>query len=406
MVTQYFWPENFNINSLVQSIEQRGHQVDVLTGKPNYPAGEIYLGYNALGCDFETWKGVNVYRIPIIARGEKSGFRLALNYLSFVVSGLVLAPWMLRGKQYDAIFVYAPSPIFQAIPASFVGWIKKCPVALWVQDLWPESAQATGYVRSPWVLKLLWQFVRFVYSHTDLLMVQSRGFINSVAALAPDKPIAYYPNSVEPMFYDPLPMDLPEIPGLAGTFSILFAGNVGSGQAVEVIIDAAEKLRGNFDIQFVVLGSGSRWEWMREQVQVRGLINVHLAGRYPVETMPGLMRQASALLVTLADEPIFAATIPSKVQAYMAVGRPIIASLNGEGAKLVCEAHAGFAVPAQNSDALVDAVLRLYRMSANERKTMGENGRAYYKEHFDHEVLVGELVEQLSRMAQSFGDKQ
>lgn len=398
MVTQYFWPESFNINSLVQSIKQRGHQIDVLTGKPNYPAGEIYSGYNALGCDFETWKGIEIYRIPIIARGEKSGFRLALNYLSFVVSGLILAPWMLRRKQYDAIFVYAPSPIFQAIPASFIGWIKKCPVALWVQDLWPESAQATGYVRSPWLLKLLERMVRFVYRHTDLLLVQSRAFQAPVAALASGKPIAYYPNSVEPGFYDPPLMTLPDIPGLAGEFSVLFAGNVGAGQAVEVIVDAAEKLRENPDIQFVVLGSGSRWDWMREQAQARGLTNLHLAGRYPVETMPGLMRQASALLVTLADQPIFSATIPSKVQAYMAVGRPILACLNGEGARLVSEANAGFAIPAEDADALADAVLRLYRMTAEERGQMGLNGRAYYKEHFDHDRLVAQLINQLQEL--------
>ena len=406
MITQYFWPENFNINSLVQSIGQRGCHVDVLTGKPNYPDGEIFPGYRAFGCNFEKWKGANIYRIPIIPRGKKSGSRLALNYFSFVISGLLFAPWILRNKQYDAILVYAPSPVFQAIPASFVGWLKKCPVALWVQDLWPESAQATGYVRNPLLLKLIEQFVRFVYWPVDLLLVQSKGFINPVSALAPGKPIAYYPNSVEPMFYDPLPMDLPDIPGLAGAFSVLFAGNVGSGQAVEVIVDAAEMLRDYPDIQFVVLGNGSRWEWMREQVRVRGLNNVHLPGRYPVEVMPGLLRQASALLVTLADEPIFSATIPSKVQAYMAVGKPIIASLNGEGAKLIRDAHAGYSMPAQDPVALTDAVLKLYRMSANERQALGENGRTYYKEHFDHEVLVGELIEQLSWAARSFGGKQ
>jgi len=405
IVSQYFWPENFRINDLVRSLVEQGHTVEVLTGKPNYPDGGIFPGYNACGCNTEDWRGIKIYRVPIVARGNKSGVRLALNYLSFVLSGLLFAPWLLRKKKYDVIFVYAPSPVFQAIPASFLGWLKRCPVALWIQDLWPESAQATGYISSSWLLKLIEQMVRFVYRHTDLLLVQSKAFQAPVAKLAQDKPIVYYPNSVEPAFYNPPLVPLPDIPGLAGKFSVLFAGNVGVGQAVQVIVDVAELLRDYPDIHFVVLGKGSRWDWMCEQAGARGLTKLHLPGRYPVETMPGLMRQASALLVTLADQPIFAATIPSKVQAYMAVGRPILACMNGEGARLVHEAHAGFAIPAEDATALADAVLRLYRVSAEDRDRVGRNGRAYYKAHFDHDRLVEQLINQLQALNLSFGKK-
>lgn len=405
VVSQYFWPENFRINDLARSLVEKGHTVDVLTGKPNYPDGVFFPGYRSWGCNSEDWQGMKIYRVPIAARGGKSGIRLALNYLSFVVSGLLFAPWMLRKKKHDVILVYAPSPIFQAIPASFLGWLQRCPVALWVQDLWPESAQATGYISSPWVLRLLESMVRFVYRHTDLLLVQSKAFQSPVAALAPGKRIVYYPNSVEPVFYYPLVVPLPDIPGLAGEFSVLFAGNVGVGQAVEVIIGVAEILRDYPDIHFVVLGKGSRWDWMREQAEVRGLTNLHLVGRYPVEVMPGLMRQASALLVTLADQPTFAATIPSKVQAYMAAGRPILACLNGEGARLVSAANAGLAIPAEDTTALAEAILRLYRMSVEEREKIGQNGRAYYKEHFDHDRLVEQLIDELRGLTLSFGEK-
>lgn len=405
IVSQYFWPENFRINDIAQSLAQQGHAVEVLAGKPNYPEGKIFSGYSSCGCNEEVWQDTTIYRVPIVARGSKSGVRLALNYLSFVVSGLLFAPWLLRKKKYDVIFVYAMSPVFQSIPASFLGWLKRCPVALWVQDLWPESAQATGYISSSWVLKLIESMVRFVYRHTDLLLVQSKAFQAPVAKLAQGKPIVYHPNSVEPAFYAPPIVPLPDILGLAGNFPVLFAGNVGVGQAVQVIVDAAELLKDYPDIHFVVLGTGSRWDWMREQVGARGLTNLHLPGRYPVETMPGLMRQASALLVTLADQPIFAATIPSKIQAYMAVGRPILACLNGEGARLVSEAGAGLTVPAENASALAEAVLRLYRMPAKERETLGQNGRVYYKEHFDHNRLVDQLVDQLHELTLSFGKK-
>jgi glycosyltransferase involved in cell wall biosynthesis len=224
--------------------------------------------------------------------------------------------------------------------------------------------------------------------------VQSRAFRAPVAALAPGKPIIYLPNSVDAMFCEPSSagVALPQVPAMDQGFPVVFAGNVGVGQAVQVIVDAAELLKPYPEIQVVVFGQGSRWDWMREQVQAKGLTNLHMPGRFPVTTMPGLMQKASALLVTLADEPIFAATVPSKVQAYMAAGRPIVACLNGEGARLVEEAGAGLTVPAENARGLADVILQLYRMPPEQRAEMGANGRRYFKAHFDHDKLVEQLV--------------
>jgi len=290
------------------------------------------------------------------------------------------------------IFVPGLSPILQALPAIFLGWLKGCPVVLWVQDLWPESLSATGYVKNKMALKLVEHVVRFIYRHVDLLLVQSEAFIAPVSALASGTPVKYYPNSVDESFSAPTTVAISDIPGLGHGFSVMFAGNIGTAQAVEVIVEAAILLKSQPDIQFVVLGDGSRREWMLQQVKEQYLTNLHLQGRYPVETMPGLMQKASALLVTLADQEIFAATVPNKIQAYMAVGRPIIACLRGEGARLVTEAGAGIGVRAEDAAALAEAVLRLYRMSESEREEMGRRGRAYFHEHFDHEKLVDQLI--------------
>ncbi len=184
---------------------------------------------------------------------------------------------------------------------------------------------------------------------------------------------------------------------------MVFAGNIGTGQAVDVIVEAAARLRGYPDIRFVVIGEGVRCNWLRQQVETRGLDNVFLPGRYPVEYMPGLLNKASALLVTLADHPAFAATVPSKVQAYMAVGKPILASMNGEGAQLVIEAGAGVASPAGNAVALAEAVLSVYRMSVDERNRLGENGRRYFEEHFDREMLVDRLIGHIRSAASAEG---
>ncbi|MBI4807413.1 MAG: glycosyltransferase family 4 protein [Nitrosomonadales bacterium] len=394
IVSQYFWPESFRINEVATSLAEKGVEVEILTGKPNYPQGKVFDGYRASGYQREEYRSIPVHRIPLFPRG-RGGMRLALNYLSFIISGLLFAPWMLRKKQFDVIFIYAPSPILQAIPAIFLGWLKGCPVVLWVQDLWPESLSATGHVRNRLMLKMVEQVVRFIYRHCDLLLVQSQAFVAPVRALAADTPIAYYPNSVDDTFAVPAKGELPAVAGLGEGFSVMFAGNIGTAQAVEVIVEAARLLKGHADIHFVVLGEGSRWEWMRQEAQRQALINMHLPGRFPVETMPGFMQQASALLVTLADQEIFKATIPSKVQAYLAAGRPILACLNGEGANLVVAAGAGLAIPAENGRALAEAIMQLYRMPPAEREAMGARGRLYYAEHFAHDMLVDQLVTHL-----------
>lgn len=393
VVSQYFWPEGFRINDLVISMVERGHKVDVLTGKPNYPAGSIFPGYQVWGSQRETWQGAEILRVPIFLRGSRSSLKLALNYLSFIVFGTLFGTRLCSGKSYDVVFVYAPSPILQAIPALFLGRIKRAPVVLWVQDLWPESLEATGYVRNKLLLELVKQLVRWIYRHTDLLLGQSRSFVDEISKLAPDKAVDYYPNSVEAMFSTNSHGLDPAIEGLNTGFPVVFAGNIGSAQAVETILDAATLLKDHKDIRFVVIGDGSKRTWMQEETKARGLKNVYLPGRFPVEAMPSAMRRASALLVTLTDKPIFASTIPNKVQAYLAAGRPIIACLNGEGAQLVKEAGAGIAVAAEDAVGLSEAVLRLYRLSPEEQEHMGENGRRCFREQFDHEMLVDRLLD-------------
>jgi glycosyltransferase involved in cell wall biosynthesis len=392
VVSQYFWPESFRINEVVRTLVEKGVEVGVLTGKPNYPEGTIFAGYRAWGCQAMPWAGATVFRLPLVPRGARSAWKLVLNYLSFVAMGMLFGPWMLRKQQYDVIFVYAPSPILQALPALWLGWLKRCKVVVWVQDLWPESLSATGYVRNRTVLKMVERVVRFIYRHVDLLLVQSEAFVGPVSVLASDTPVKYFPNSVDESFSAPSIVPVPDVPGLEGKFSIMFAGNIGTAQAVEVIVEAATLLKEQTDIQFIILGEGSRRDWMLQEAKNRNLANLHLPGRFPVETMPGFMQKAAVLLVTLTDQEIFRFTIPSKVQAYLAAGRPILACLNGEGANLVTVSGAGLAVPAEDSKTLADAVLQLYRMPSQEREAMGINGRLYYTQHFSHDKLTDQLI--------------
>jgi glycosyltransferase involved in cell wall biosynthesis len=393
--SQYYWPENFRINEVAQTLRAKGVEVEILTGKPNYPEGVVFGGYQAMGCVQETLHRLPVHRVPLFPRG-KGAVRLALNYLSFVLSATIFGPRLLRGKQFDAILVFAPSPILQAIPAIWLGWLKKCPVLLWVQDLWPESLSATGHVRNRGILSAVEYAVRWIYRRVDLLLVQSKAFIPKVQPLAGTTPVAYHPNS----FFDRANVSeqpLVECPALDCAFPVLFAGNMGRAQAVEVVLEAATILRDVEDIHFVMVGDGSRRDWLMQQATDRGLSNLVFSGCYPVEAMPALMERAAALLVTLADTGTFRFTIPSKLQAYLAAGRPIIACLNGVGAEIVQEAGAGVTVPAEEASALAQAVMALYKMPEQERLEMGASGRRYYEEHFSHDKLVDELIGHLDQ---------
>lgn len=391
VVSQYFWPENFLINQVVRSLKSRGLCVEVLTGQPNYPEGRVFDGYRAWGCENRHYEGIPVRRIPLMPRGH-GAIRLFFNYLSFVLSGILIAPQRLRGREYDLIFVFAPSPLMQAIPALWIGWLKKIPVAIWVQDLWPESLAATGHITNPLLLALVERLVRWIYRHADLLLVQSEAFVDPISKLAGNTPIAYLPNSADEGVIPGSETETPSIPALEEGFPILFAGNIGIAQSVETIILAAELLRDIPDIRFVVVGDGSRRDWMASEIERRHLHNVHLPGRYPPENMPRLMGKAAALLVTLADRRIFELTIPSKLQAYMKIGRPIIACLNGEGARLITESGAGLTAPAEDAAALADAIRRLYELPARDLNNMGERGRQYYARHFSHNLLMEKLT--------------
>lgn len=394
VLSQYFWPESFIINDIVRTLDEQGHKVVVATGKPNYPDGKVFDGYRARGAQRERYLDrIEVLRVPLWPRGEGGAKNLILNYLSFVLSGLLFLPWMLRKHEFDAILVFAPSPITQTIPAITLKWLKKAKLALWIQDLWPESLAATGFVKNPYLLKTVGWMVRAIYRHCDTLLVQSRAFVEPVARYAGRDKIHYYPNSMDgrpPTAAAPIPHELREL--LDKHFCVVFAGNLGTAQALDTVVQAAMQLRADPQIRLVLVGSGSRLDWLKTQQQTHGLDNLLLPGRFPMAAMAQIFERSSALLVSLTDEEAFAQTIPSKIQAYLAAGRPIIASMNGEGARVVCDARAGLTSPAEQVQPLVANIRSLKALGAAERAAMGQSGREYFEANFEMEKQTRELI--------------
>lgn len=393
ILSQHFWPETFRINEVAESLIAAGCEVTVLTGQPNYPEGRIFDGYRAGAMTVEQQPaGYDIHRVPLVPRGPGGARRLVANYLSFLCAATVLGPWTLRGKSFDVIFVYGTSPILQAIAGIPLKWIKRAALVTWVQDLWPQSLEVTGFVRNRRLLGAVATVVRWIYRRNDLLLVQSHAFATAVAPMAGRTPVEYHPNPGELAFSQPPAAEAPALT-LPPGFNVVFAGNFGTVQALDTIVEAAAQLQATHpQVRIVMVGSGGRGPWLESEIQRRGLGNILLAGRFPPDAMPGILEQASAVLVTLNRGEILSQTIPSKVQAYLASGRPIIAALDGEGARVVQEAGAGLAVPAEAASALADGIRTLHDLSPAERAAMGDAGRRYYRHHFSPDVLAARLV--------------
>lgn len=409
VVSQYFWPENFRVNDLVEDLVKRGYGVTVLTGQPNYPQGSFFKGYGFFGPRREVYAGAEVVRVPLLPRGTGGGLRLALNYLSFVLFGCLGALFSLpRSRRFDAIFVFGPSPVTVGIPAAVARCRFGAPMLFWVLDLWPETLQAVGAVRSPRILAAVTQMVRWIYARCDLILVQSRAFLPIIQRhnVAPDR-IRYFPNWGEAIF-DAADQAAPNpnlaLPGKA--FLVLYAGNIGVAQDFPAFIEAATLLRDRLDILWVIAGDGRMGQWTREEVARRGLERtVYFLGQRPLDEMPSLFAAADALFLSLKSDDIFALTVPGKLQSYLASGKPVLAMLDGEGARIVLEAEAGYACDSGDATALVAAVMRMVDLAPLERAAMGRRARDYFSENFARKRVFDQLESWLQELHKQQKDK-
>lgn len=403
VVSQYFWPENFRINDLVKAWVQRGHHVTVLTGIPNYPSGTVFESYKKHPGAFTNYEGARVVRVPMLRRAH-GGFRLILNYLSFVIGGCVFGPIRLREFKPDVIFVCQLSPVTIGLPAILLGRVKVAPVVLWVLDLWPETLAAIGVVRSPRVLRWIGYLVRFIYNRCTLVLGQSQGFMQNLTEYCSDKrKIRYFPSWAEDIFRVNDVDSVSEIPNKDNVFNVMFAGNVGEAQDMPAVLAAAEILRWNSGIRWLIVGDGRKSDWMRREINSRGLENtVLMLGRYPIERMPSFYARADALLVSLKRDPVFSLTIPGKVQSYLMAGVPILGMLDGEGAGVIQRARAGLVCPAGDFAGLAQCILRMKDEPHEVLRQWGQNGRQYALEEFGRERLLERMDTLLNEAIRNF----
>lgn len=395
VVSQYFYPEQFRINDICKEWVKRGYKVTVLTGIPNYPYGKFYDGYSFRKNRKENWNGVEIIRIPLISRGQGS-IKLVANYLSFVLSGFL---WQCFTKvKADIVFTYEVSPMTQALIGVWYSKKHKIPNYLYVQDLWPENVEWVTGIHSQLVIKPIEKMVQYIYRNCTEIFVTSPSFVREVCKRgAKEENVHFWPQYAED-FYKPVEnrdaINIPEL--LSDSLKIVFTGNVGYAQGLDILPKVAEKLKDK-NIQFVIVGDGRYKQKLIEEVNRKQVQDkfVFIPNQKP-EKIPEILAVCNIAFVSFSDVEIFKKTIPAKLQSYMACGMPILASAEGETERIIQEADCGVSVPIGNVELLSKEILNYEKANKNILSLQGTNSKVYFEKFFDKQKLLNDIEKYLN----------
>ena len=394
LLTQWFDPEPaFKGMPFARKLMDRGHEVEVLTGFPNYPEGKLYRGYRLRLWQKESVEGVSIVRVPLYPSHDRSALRRAWNYLSFAITATLLGPVLVRRP--EVIYAYHP-PGTVGLPAMALAVWFGAPVVYDVQDLWPDTITATGMLPNGPAIRLLDRFCRFVYRHADRVVAVSPGFGRALIerGVNADRLSVIYNWALE---RQSAPAGIRRSDG---KFRVVFAGNMGIAQGLDAVLDAAGLCAVTApELEFQFVGCGVDEDRLRRRAVEMRLANVHFLEWQPPSVIQTILEAADALLVHLKDDPLFAVTIPSKTQAYMAAGRPIVMAVRGDAADLVTQAGAGILAEPDNPASIAAAVRQLAEMTAEERESMGQAAKAFY----DHELAIDRAVDKFDAIFRDAG---
>jgi colanic acid biosynthesis glycosyl transferase WcaI len=393
IVSQYFWPEDFRINELSKGLINKGHKVSVLTGTPNYPEGKVFPEYKKNKTSFSSYESIKINRLPVIPRGS-SKISLAINYISFVISGLLISPFILRKQKFDLIFVFEPSPISVCIPAIFLKYIKRTKLCLWVLDLWPQSLYAVGYIgKDSYLIAFIHKLVRFIYSKCDIILGTSNSFVNEIKKdCKHGQVVEFFPNWYETMYGKKNTKSAPEIEESKDNFNMMFAGNLGDAQDIPTIIDGMSLLKNEKHIKLFLIGDGKKTKWIKDYIEESNLNDsVILLGRFPAERMPEFFYHADVLIVSLKPHDVYDKTIPGKLQSYLISKKPILGLLGGEGADVIKDSKCGILATPGSPESFAQSVLDISQLNDEEIEILKNNGYQYAKKNYNKEVLFNKL---------------
>ncbi len=392
VIAQYFYPEQFRINDICSEWVKRGYKVTVITGIPNYPQGKYYEGYGLFKKRKEFYNGIEIIRIPLIPRGNNS-IMLALNYLSFVVSGFF---WKVFTRiKADYVFIFEVSPMTQALPGVWYAKRRKIPCYLYVQDLWPENVEIITGVTNKHIIGAIGKMVDYIYAHCTKIFTTSNSFVKSIANRGvPEEKIEYWPQYAED-FYIPLEKtSIQEIQDY-DAFNIIFAGNIGNAQGLDILPKTAVLLKEkklHRKIRFNIVGDGRYKPTLDELVNSNNVSDMfNFIPKQPATRIPEFMAANDAAFLCLTNSPLFAMTIPAKLQSYMACGISVIASADGETDQIITESKAGVCSPAGDAQKLAEVIIELSSKSHEQLNQLGTRSREYYDSNFNKQELLNRM---------------
>lgn len=390
-ICQYYAPEPFRIADICEALVKRGHAVTVVTGLPNYPLGQIYDGYRHGKKRDEVINGVQVHRCFTVGRRHGAFFR-CLNYYSYQLSSTSYIRKL--PDDFDVVLVNQLSPVMMAEAGIRYKEQHKKQMALYCLDLWPESLVAGGIKAGSLLYRLFYRVSKRIYRKADRILVTSPAFSGYFAEKFGITQTKYLPQHAETFF---TPAECKKEAN--GVLDLMFAGNVGAAQNVEIIIKAAEKTLDIPNLRWHIVGDGSELENLKALACRLGVSNVVFHGRRPAEEMPKYYSMADVMLVTMQKDPVLSLTLPGKMQTYMAAGKPILGSIDGAAARLITEARCGLCASAGDVTGLTDAIKELIK-NIDALPEFGSNGRSYLEKHFMKSTFLDTLEKELSDLRQ------
>jgi glycosyltransferase involved in cell wall biosynthesis len=380
LLTQWFDPEpTFKGLLFATELVRRGYEVEVVTGFPNYPGGLVYEGYKIKWIQKEIIDGVNVTRLPLYPSHDASPMRRILNFISFSISALFYNLFFL--KKVDVIYAYHP-PLTIGVVAVLTRFFRGFPVVYDIQDMWPDTLKVTGMLNNEKLLSFIGWMAKCIYKRVDKVVVLSPGF----KKLLIERGVSKSKIDVIPNWCDESSLSSNSIPSdisieQDGRLKIMFAGNMGKAQALSTVIDAARSLQEkSVDVVFYMIGGGIELERLKDIARKRFLLNMVFIPQVSMSEIGWYLRQADILLVHLKKDPLFRITIPSKIQAYMFLSKPILLGVEGDAANMVCNANAGALFEPENSESLVVAIQGMLEKGETGLKAYGEKSYKYYSD--------------------------
>lgn len=391
--TNHYDPEHFKINEAVKWLTEEGFQLHLVTGWPNYPQGKIFKGYGPFKKSFERKENLTIRRLPLIPRGNGSKSRLIINYLSYFLSTFFYTIFLiLFKKKFDKVLVHHTSPFFIAVSAILYKIIKRTEAILWDLDLWPQSLEAVGIINSKRVLNGIEKAVKIIYKKFDVVLVGSKSFINIVLQRMSHDRVYYFPNWAEKIIEENMIKHKLEVDLNPNALKIMYTGNLGTAQDFDTLCKVIIQNKKE-NIQWIFIGEGRFKKEMEQLLSAEIRKNkVRFIPQQKLATIPSWVAKVDVLYLSLNDSKLFSQTVPAKLQSYMAMGKPILAMLAGEGASIIEQANCGFIAPPNNALKLNEQIKNFLNTSKRERINLGENGTTFYQKNFSSKIRKKEFI--------------